>query len=129
MQKSWVSDEQELQNTSNRSSKVKLAHQACSVRQNTSSIEFPEAEEFVGWGGETRTGAATVGCCASIPHPCPTPLSPKGMAHLIEWLICKCALVKQAELEQLAMGRSFQLRKPSSETQTAVTVFLFSSPP
>lgn len=43
--------------------------------------------------------------------------------------MCKCALVEQAELEQLAMERSFQLRKPPSETQMALTVFLFSSAP
>lgn len=34
---------------------MKLAHRACSVRQSTSSIKFPEAEEFVGWGDGVGT--------------------------------------------------------------------------
>lgn len=38
------------------------------------------------------------GYCASIPHPWPTPLSPKGVAHLFEWLMCKCALVEHGAI-------------------------------
>lgn len=127
---------------------VKLAHQACSVRQSTSSIKFPEAEEIVRWGDGVGTqaqenqpvagplthrlcqGGST---CGDTVPPSLIPaqhLCPQRAWHIsLRGLMCKCALVEQAELEQLAMERSFQLRKPPSETQMALTVFLFSSAP
>lgn len=83
----------------NRHGKVKHAHRACSVRQQPSSIKFPEADEFVRWcdgvgtegegnqptarplahrlhqGGSTDGGE---GYYSSHPSPCPTPHFPKG---------------------------------------------------
>ena len=55
--------------------------------------------------------------------------SPKDTADLSKVTHVQHALLGHSELEQLAVERSSQLRKPSSETSLDVTAFLFSYSP
>ena len=82
---------------------MKRAHRACSVRQQTSSIKFPEADEFVKWcdgvgteGEENQPsarplahrlhqgGSTNGGTTAPTLLPAQHLASPKGTADLSE---------------------------------------------
>lgn len=85
----------------------------------------------MGWGGSGRKSSLSPcrGTTAPILLPAPRLASPKGTADLSEGDSHKSALLGHADLEQLALERSFCLRKPSSETKLDVTAFVVSSLP